>query len=207
MNLIIASNNKHKIEEISAILSGKFEKIKSCGEVGIVCDPEENGATFFDNALIKAKAVSALCEKKFGHYGATRYDDFAVLADDTGLCVDALDGAPGVRSARYAEAETGTVHNDAANRQKLLRELQNAASRKAHFECTVVLLFGSGKMIWATGRIDGYITRKEHGSNGFGYDSLFFADELGKTFAEATPKEKNAVSHRGRALKNLLEQI
>lgn len=186
MKLLIASNNKHKIEEISTILKGKFEKIVSLADEGIVCNPDENGKTFVENAFIKAKAAAKLT-------------DLAVLADDTGLCVDALDGRPGVMSARFAEE-----HNDAANRRKLLDELKDKTDRTAHFECAVALVYPNGKFVCASGRVNGRILTSEVGQNGFGYDSLFYCDELGKTFAEAAPEEKNSVSHRGRALKELL---
>ncbi len=187
MKLLIASNNKHKIHEIKTILQNKFSEIVSLSEAGIACDPEENGKTFAENALIKARAVSALT-------------NMAVLADDTGLCVDALNGEPGVRSARYA---TECGHDDKANRQKLLQNLLGITNRAAHFECAVVVLYPDGKIIKTSGRVDGKILEQERGQNGFGYDSLFFATELGKTFAEATEAEKNAVSHRGRALEKL----
>ncbi len=186
--ILIASNNKHKIEEIKSILQCKCECV-SMAEEGIVCNPDENGKTFAENALIKARAVAKLTK-------------LPVLADDTGLCVDALGGLPGVYSARYAEE-----HNDAKNRQKLLQNLQGETNRAAHFECSVVLLYPDGKTLETTGRVEGEILRQEEGKNGFGYDSLFFCTELGKTFAEASSEEKNAVSHRGRALKQLLNKI
>lgn len=186
MELIIASNNQHKIDEIKTILKDKFSAIYSLAEAGIVCDPEENGKTFLENALIKAHAVA-------------QHTTLAVLADDTGLCVDALGGEPGVFSARYAE----DGHDDKANRKKLLQKLQGATSRKAHFECAVVLRYPNGKTLCVSGRVEGKILAQEQGENGFGYDSLFFCTELGKTFAEASAQEKNSVSHRGRALQNL----
>lgn len=194
MNLIIASNNKHKVEEISTILAGKFDSIKSLAEANIVCDPDESGATFLENALIKANAVGKLC-------------NCAVLADDTGLCVDALGGKPGIFSARYAATAECGAHDDAANRKKLLQDLRGAQNRSAHFECVVVLRYPNGKLLSATGKVNGRILTEEHGTNGFGYDSLFFADDLQKTFAEADSHEKNAVSHRGRALAALLKML
>lgn len=194
MNLIIASNNKHKVEEISTILAGKFESIKSLAEANIVCDPDETGATFFENALIKANAVGKLC-------------DCAVLSDDTGLCVDALQGKPGIFSARYAATGECDAHDDSANRKKLLRDLLGETNRTAHFECVVVLRYPNGKLLSASGRVNGRILTEEHGENGFGYDSLFFADDLQKTFAEANADEKNSVSHRGRALAALLKML
>lgn len=189
MKLLIASNNQHKIDEIKQILSNKFEQILSLSEAGIVCDPEENGKTFLDNALIKVRAVAKLT-------------DMPVLGDDTGLCVDALNGAPGVHSARFAGD-----HDNAKNRAKLLYELQDETNRKAHFSTAVALLYPDGRLVTAEGRVDGEILHTEVGANGFGYDSLFYCNEIGKTFAEATAEEKNAVSHRGRALQNLANKL
>lgn len=189
MKLLIASNNQHKIDEIKQILGNKFEQILSLSEAGIVCDPEENGKTFLDNALIKVRAVAKLT-------------DMPVLGDDTGLCVDALNGAPGVHSARFAGD-----HDNAKNRAKLLYELQGKTNRKAHFSTAVALLYPDGRLVTAEGRVDGEILHTEVGTNGFGYDSLFYCNEIGKTFAEATAEEKNAVSHRGRALQKLAEKL
>ena len=189
MKLLIASNNQHKIDEIKQILGNKFKQILSLSEAGIVCDPEENGKTFLDNALIKVRAVAKLT-------------DMPVLGDDTGLCVDALNGAPGVHSARFAGD-----HDNAKNRAKLLYELQDATNRKAHFSTAVALLYPDGRLVTAEGRVDGEILHAEVGTNGFGYDSLFYCNEIGKTFAEATAEEKNAVSHRGRALQKLAEKL
>lgn len=188
-NLLIASNNSHKISEIKTALKGHFDSICSLGEDGIVCDPDETGKTFLENALIKAHAVAKLTNK-------------IVLADDTGLCVASLDGAPGVFSARYAVG-----HESSANRRKLLRELEGVADRRAYFETCAVLLYPDGRCVTAEGRVDGYILTEERGVCGFGYDSIFFCPELNKTFAEATAEEKLAVSHRGRALQNLLRKI
>ena len=189
MKLLIASNNQHKIDEIKQILGNKFEQILSLSEAGIVCNPEENGKTFLDNALIKVRAVAKLT-------------DMPVLGDDTGLCVDALNGAPGVHSARFAGD-----HDNAKNRAKLLCELQDETNRKAHFSTAVALLYPDGRLVTAEGRVDGEILHAEVGTNGFGYDSLFYCNEIGKTFAEATAEEKNAVSHRGRALQKLAEKL
>jgi len=189
VKLLIASNNQHKIDEIKQILGNKFEQILSLSEAGIVCDPEENGKTFLDNALIKVRAVAKLT-------------DMPVLGDDTGLCVDALNGAPGVHSARFAGD-----HDNAKNRAKLLYELQDETNRKAHFSTAVALLYPDGRLVTAEGRVDGEILHTEVGANGFGYDSLFYCNEIGKTFAEATAEEKNAVSHRGRALQNLANKL
>lgn len=189
MKLIIASNNEHKIHEIKTILSGYFDEILSLREAEIICDPEENGKTFLENAMIKANEIA-------------KHTCFAVLADDTGLCVDALNGAPGVMSARFAGN-----HDNAQNRAKLLNEMKNATDRSAHFSTAVALRYPNGDIITAEGRVDGSILLQEDGTNGFGYDSLFFCPELNKSFGNATDEEKNSVSHRGRALKKLLDAI
>lgn len=194
MKLLIASNNQHKIQEIRAILQGKFDEILSLSDLNINCDPDETGSTFQENAMIKAKAISALT-------------DLPVLADDTGLCVDALGGKPGVHTARYATTNDGFGHDNAANRKKLLYELQGETNRSAHFECAVVLMFPDGKVVTANGKVYGHITTQECGTGGFGYDSVFFCDELNKTFAQASAEEKNSISHRGRALHALLETL
>lgn len=189
MNLIIASNNKHKIKEIKTILHDKFDAILSLEEAAIKCDPEENGATFIENALIKVNEIA-------------KHTACAVLGDDTGLCVNALNGEPGVRSARYAGE-----HDNAKNRAKLLAELQKATDRTAHFSTAVALRYPDGKIVTAEGRVDGYILEREDGTNGFGYDSLFYCPEIGKSFGVASDSEKNSVSHRARALSNLLKII
>lgn len=189
MDVIIASNNSHKIKEIRQILKDKFDHIYSLEESGIICDPEENGNTFYDNALIKANAVGQLTDK-------------AVLADDTGLCVNALNGMPGVHSARYAGN-----HDNAANRAKLLKKLEDKQDRTAYFSTVVVLRYPDGKTVVGEGRVNGKILKKEEGTNGFGYDTLFFCDDLNKSFGTCSDEEKNSVSHRARALNDLLKKL
>lgn len=189
MELLIASNNKHKIEEIKAVLADKFDSITTLSDEGIVCDPDETGENFYENALIKARAVAMYSHK-------------AILSDDTGLCVNALDGRPGVHSARYA-----SDHNSASNRSKLLDELKDATDRSAYFQSVVVLLYPDGNVVSGEGRVDGYIIERELGANGFGYDCIFYSTELNKTFAEATTEEKLTVSHRSRALRDLLSKL
>ena len=189
MDLLIASNNKHKIEEIKAVLNGKFDKITSLAEEGIFCEPDESRETFYENALIKAQAVAKLTNK-------------AILADDTGLCIKALNGRPGVHSARYADD-----HDNAANRRKVLTELQGIADRAAYFQSVVVLLYPNGKAVTGEGKVDGHIIDTEKGVNGFGYDCIFYSTELNKTFAEASTVEKLTVSHRSRALHDLLSKL
>lgn len=190
MKLAIATNNQHKLQEIRAILGDSFEELLSLKDLGIDVDVEETGTTLEENALIKARTILAL-------------SGIATLADDTGLMVDALNGAPGVYSARYA----GEEHNDAKNRALLLKNLDGVKDRSAHFATVIALCYPDGKTLTASGRVNGEILLSERGTEGFGYDSLFFSTELGKTFAEATQAEKNSVSHRGRALRAMLELV
>ena len=189
MKLVIASNNRHKIAEIKSILAGKFDQILSLSEAGIEVDPEENGATFAENALIKARACYALA-------------GCACLADDSGLMVDALNGEPGVYSARYA----GEPCNDENNNAKLLENLDGTENRTAHFVSVVALVDGE-REITAEGKTSGTILLEGRGTGGFGYDPLFYAFELGKTYAEATQEEKNGISHRAKALQGLVKLI
>lgn len=190
MKLAIATNNQHKLQEIKAVLGNRFEQLLSLKDLGIDVDVEETGDTLEENALIKARAIENICH-------------IPTLADDTGLMVDALNGAPGVYSARYA----GEEHNDANNRARLLKNLENQENRKAHFETVIAIVFPNGDFITSNGRVEGEILQKERGDEGFGYDSLFYSYELGKTFAQASQQEKNTVSHRGRALRNMVEKL
>ena len=190
MDLIIATHNPHKVREIRQILGDKFDNILSASQVGISSDVEETGETFYENARLKADFVKA--QKK----------NCAVLSDDSGLCVDYLDGAPGVLSNRFFKEG-----DDRANRLHLLDVLKDAKDRQAHFETCVVFIDENGKVFSAVGKTEGRITFSESGNGGFGYDSVFFSNELGKTFGEASPEEKNSVSHRGRALNALCKML
>ena len=190
MKVIAATKNKGKIREMHEILSPLDIEIISQQEMGIELDVEETGDTFVKNALIKARAVAMVC-------------DYPVLADDSGICVDALGGAPGVRSARYA----GDNATDEEKINKMLGEIGDAENRNAKFVTAVAFIFPDGREVTAEGEVKGYITKEPKGNNGFGYDPIFFSDELGKTFAEGSDDEKNSVSHRGRALKNLYEKL
>ena len=191
MEIIIASNNKHKVEEFQTLL--KDFRVLPMGAVGCNLEVDENGKSFYENAKIKAKAVSNFLKGK----------NYIVLSDDSGLCVDLLGGRPGIYSARYS----GMHGNDRENRKKLLEDLKNCSNRSAHFQCDLVAIFPDGKEIHACGKAYGKILEQELGENGFGYDSLFFSKELKKTFAQATEQEKNSVSHRAKAVKNLLELL
>lgn len=190
MKLVIASNNAHKIAEIKTIIGGFFEEIYSLKELSLEIDPEETGKTFEENALLKARAV-------------TEATGMCALSDDSGLCVEALNGAPGVYSARYA----GEGHDDAENNALLLRNLQGKTDRAAYFVSCVALTYPDGKEIIAEGRTYGSILTELKGNNGFGYDPLFYSDDLKKSFGEASAEEKNTVSHRGRALAALKEKL
>ena len=190
MKLIIASNNAHKLEEIRAILGGEFEEILSLRESGIEHETIEDGLTFAANAEKKAREIMEL-------------SGCCALADDSGLCVDALGGAPGIYSARYA----GEHGNDAANRRKLLSELDGKDNRSAHFTCSMALVRPDGSMVTAEGYVYGEIAREEAGEHGFGYDSLFYLPDRGCTMAQLEPEEKNAISHRSNALHALLKKL
>lgn len=185
MKIAIATNNRNKLKEIRAVLGGFFEQMLSLDDLGIDVEIDETGDTLTENALIKARTI-------------LKMTGLASLADDSGLMCDALGGAPGVYSARYA----GDEHDDAKNNALLLRNLEGK-DRTAHFCSVIALCLPDGREFTAEGRVDGVITDAARGKGGFGYDPLFFSPELGKTFAEATPEEKNSVSHRGRALRNM----
>ena len=184
MKIVFATNNAHKLSEVSAVLGDAFELV-TLREVGITEDIPETGATLDENASIKARYV----------YERTGLNCFA---DDTGLEVEALDGAPGVHSARYAT----DGHDFAANNRKLLRELEGKVNRKARFR-TVISLIVDGVERQVEGIVEGEITTSESGAEGFGYDPLFMPEGYDRTFAEMSAEEKNAISHRGRAVKNL----
>lgn len=189
MRLAIATNNKNKLREIRAILGDNFEQLLSLDELGIDVEIEETGATLEENALIKARAIVNLT-------------GLPSIADDSGLLVDALDGAPGVYSARYA----GEEHDDSKNNALLLKNLQGKP-RTAHFSSVIALCYPDGSYLTSEGSVNGEILQEERGENGFGYDPLFYSYELEKSFAEASPEEKNSVSHRGRALHAMLDKL
>ncbi|MHB1315306.1 MAG: XTP/dITP diphosphatase [Christensenellales bacterium] len=193
MQLIIASSNKGKINEIKEILGGYFGEILSMNEAGLSMAIEETGATFMENAILKAKAV----------YEATGK---CALADDSGLAVDALCGAPGVYSARYS----GENATDEKNNQKLLKALSDvpAGERTASFQCCLALVRTDPcQLITAEGECRGEIGFEPKGENGFGYDPLFYVPAFGKTFGELDGKTKNMISHRSKALAQLKELL
>jgi len=191
---ILASNNKKKLAELIAIAGEKYD-VMSLSQAGVESDPEENGKTFAENSFIKAMSAMEASGKP-------------AIADDSGLQVYALDGEPGVYSARFAAMHgRGEEGNDAHNNALLLERMQGVTDRRAAFVSCVTLVYPDGRKIVAEGRCEGEILESPRGENGFGYDPLFYIPELGKTMAELSPEEKNAVSHRGRSLKILFEKL
>jgi XTP/dITP diphosphohydrolase len=193
MKLIVASNNQHKISEIEKNLENLDMEVLSLRDAGIDIDVVEDGETFEENAFKKAKEVFDIVK------------DAYVLADDTGLMVDALNGAPGVYSARFS-GEDATAEKNNAKLLSLLKDTEDK-DRGAKFVCVMVLIMGQSKVVKVRGEIEGSILREPRGDNNFGYDPLFYVKELGKTFAEMSLEEKNTVSHRGRALEKLREAL
>jgi len=190
MTLVFASSNQNKIKEINAILPPGFE-IKGLKEVGISEEIPEPGSTIKENSYLKAKYVAE-------HLGST--SKVGVFADDSGLEVEALHGAPGVYSARYA----GVPKSDEANNKKLLKELSIATNRKARF-VTIITLILNGEVLYFEGEIKGTIAFEGRGTNGFGYDPLFIPQGYRSTFAELSPETKNTISHRAMAVNKLID--
>ncbi len=193
--IVVATGNAHKLTEIEDILSRVLPDVSfvALGQLGDFEDPEETGTTFLENALIKAEAAVA-------------QTGFTAIADDSGLVVDALNGEPGVYSARYA----GVHGDDVANNAKLLEKLDGVADaeRTARFMSVIALVDASGMVLTGTGACEGVIGHELRGEHGFGYDPLFLpVDTPGKTMAELTPAEKNAISHRFHALQDLAAQL
>lgn len=186
MKVILASKNQHKLTELSAILSQLGFEIALESECGLDIDVEETGTTFEENSFLKADAVM-------------KASGLPVLADDSGLMVDALDGAPGVYSARY-----GHKASDKERTAYLLENMKDVPEerRGAKFVCVITCLFPDGRKIVARGECPGVIARAPHGENGFGYDPVFYLPELGMTYAELPSEQKNAISHRARALQD-----
>lgn len=195
MRLLIATNNAHKADEIRAILAPYFSEMVTLKEAGIRFEPVEDGTTFEANALIKAEQTLAFANGTFE----------AVLADDSGLAVDALNGAPGVYSARFA----GEQHDDAANNAYLMKRLKDVPMEKrtAQFCCCIALARSGKESLTVLGRCEGKILFAPRGENGFGYDPYFLYEPCGKTFAELPSVEKNAISHRHLALMQLKERL
>ena len=190
MKLIIASNNKHKIYEIKKILGSRFDEILSLREAAIDHETVEDGATFMENAIKKAREIAELSGE-------------VALADDSGITAHALGDEPGVYSARY-----GGVHgDDEGNNALLLSRLSDKADKGAHYTCAMALAYPDGRLVTAEGYMYGSITSNRRGDRGFGYDPIFIPDGESRTVAEMTDEEKNAISHRGAALAALLAKL
>ena len=190
MKLIIASNNKHKIYEIKKILGERFEEILSLSEAGIKHETVEDGKTFMENAVKKAREIAEISHE-------------AALADDSGICAHALGGEPGIYSARYS----GGHGNDTDNNNLLIKNLSDKEDKGAHYTAAVALVFPDGKVVSAEGYMYGTIIDTPRGDRGFGYDPIFVPTGEERTVAEMSDEEKNAISHRANALKNLLEML
>lgn len=183
MKFVLASQNKHKLAEMQAILSAHGVEVALQSDLGLHVDVEETGSTFAENAMLKAQAVM-------------KASGLPAIADDSGVCVDALGGAPGVYSARYGGPEL----DDIGRYQLLLNNMRGASSRAAHFTSAIACVFPNGDTIEAEGICPGSIAYAPQGDGGFGYDPVFYLPQLRKTYAQLTPEEKAAVSHRGKAL-------
>ncbi len=195
LEIIVASKNAHKVKELEKMLGFENVKLKSLSETDFSGEIEENGATFEENALIKAKTVCYALNAPS-------------LADDSGLCVDFLSGRPGIYSARYASTENKNATDD-ENVDKLLSELKNVpeSKRSARFICALALVFPDGRVFTVKGACEGFITFQRRGFDGFGYDPVFYYPPFDKTFAEMSGDEKNSVSHRKNAVELLKKEL
>ncbi len=188
--LVLATRNEGKTEEIRALLAEFPVDIKNLTDFGLTPEVEEDGQTFEDNAVKKARFIAKIL-------------GFPALADDSGLMVEALGNGPGVRSARYAGEEA----SDADNNAKLLKELERVENRSAAFACVIAIAVPWGPALIYEGRCEGIITNEQVGTKGFGYDPVFYYPPLQKTFAQLSTEEKNQVSHRGEALRQLRQEF
>jgi len=188
--VVLASANRGKLADFRHLFAGAGFELLSLEDVAVTVGVEETGATFEENARLKAGAVC-------------RETGLAALGDDSGLCVEALGGRPGIYSARFA----GPLADDYANNEKLLDELRGVTDRRAAFVCALVLALPDGTQISVEGRCDGTIADAERGRNGFGYDPVFYVEDLGATFGEIDPAIKNARSHRGVAARAMLAEL
>ena len=189
MKFVLASHNKGKLREMQEILGELCVEVVSQSDVGLDLEPEENGETFLENAAIKAKAVMEA-------------SGLPAIADDSGLCVDYLGGGPGIYSARY-----GGLDDDKARCALLLNNMRGALGRSAHFHSAIVCAFPNGDTVTAEGDCHGTIAYAPAGEDGFGYDPIFFVPDKRKTFAQMAAEEKNAISHRGNALRNFAVEL
>ena len=190
MKYVLATHNPGKLKEMGAILARFGVEVVSPKDLGLTVDVEETGATFAENAMLKAKAICAAAK-------------LPAIADDSGLCVDALNGGPGVYSARYG----GEGLDDKGRYMLLLNNMRGQTTRAAHFTCSIACAFPNGDTLTAEGRCDGSIAFAPMGEGGFGYDPVFFVPEKAKTFGQLTAEEKSTISHRGKALKSFAEKL
>ena len=190
MKFVLATHNPGKLKEMADILSSLGVEVVSPSDLGVDVEVEETGATFAENAMLKARAI---CEAS----------GLPAIADDSGLCVDALNGGPGVYSARYG----GEGLDDAGRTRLLLENMRGQTTRAAHFACAIACVFPNGKTLTAEGRCDGAVAFAPMGTGGFGYDPVFLVPEKGKTFSQLTEAEKNEISHRGKALRDFAGKL
>ena len=190
MKYVLATHNPGKLKEMGAILAQFGVEVVSPKDLGLTVDVEETGTTFAENAMLKAKAICAAAQ-------------LPAIADDSGLCVDALNGGPGVYSARYG----GEGLDDRGRYMLLLNNMRGQTTRAAHFACAIACAFPNGDTLTAEGRCDGTIAFAPMGEGGFGYDPVFFVPEKAKTFGQLTAEEKSAISHRGRALESFVWKL
>ena len=190
MKYVLATHNPGKLKEMGAILARFGVEVVSPKDLALTVDVEETGTTFAENAMLKAKAICAAAQ-------------LPAIADDSGLCVDALNGGPGVYSARYG----GEGLDDRGRYMLLLNNMRGQTTRAAHFACAIACAFPNGDTLTAEGRCDGTIAFAPMGEGGFGYDPVFFVPEKAKTFGQLTAEEKSAISHRGRALESFVGKL
>ncbi|MCL2286443.1 MAG: RdgB/HAM1 family non-canonical purine NTP pyrophosphatase [Firmicutes bacterium] len=196
MIYLFATNNPGKVKEIQAVFNAAGLKMVTLGELGLFFEPTETGSTFEENAIQKAVKTSEFLGKN-GH------ENVVVLADDSGLCIDAMGGAPGVDSANFMGRETPYEVRNA----HIIKELQNSGNRVAKFVCVIACAFPNGQIITTEAAIHGEIAHAPSGEGGFGFDPIFYIPEYGKTSAELTMEEKNKISHRGKALALMIRKL
>ena len=190
MKFILASQNRHKLVEMQDILAAHGVEVVLQGDLGLHVEVEETGSSFAENAMLKAKAICELAK-------------LPAIADDSGLCVDALNGGPGVYSARYG----GEGLDDRGRYMLLLQTMRGQTTRAAHFTCAIACAFPNGDTITAEGQAPGTIAFAPMGEGGFGYDPVFFVPDKAKTFAQLTQEEKAEISHRGKALREFTAKL
>lgn len=196
MTYLIATNNQGKVKEIEPMFAKAGFSLKSLADFRLSFEPQEDGDTFEHNAIQKAQETLAFLQ-------ANGHTDIAVIADDSGLCIDGLGGMPGVDSANFMGRETPYELRNA----HIIKQLQDTPVKTAKFVCVIACVFPCGKVITTTGEIHGHIATKPEGSGGFGYDPIFYVPEYGKTMANLTVEEKNKISHRGQGLEKMLKEL